>query len=102
VVCSDEVSSGGITEIPEAVVQPALEDIPWVTPTRNDMLLCGATISASSGAAPKKSCVVRVVAVGSGRPDPSRNWIPGNPYVRQGWEVALVSSNPSRPCPVAP
>jgi hypothetical protein len=46
VACREDVSSGGITEIPAAVVQPALEAMPWVTPTRNDTLVRGATTSA--------------------------------------------------------
>jgi hypothetical protein len=71
------------------VVQPALELIPCVTPTRNETAPFGATTKYWSGAAPKKSCVVRVEVVGSGRPALSRNWMPGNPYVWH-WRVLVL------------
>lgn len=46
VACSEDVSSGGITEMPAAVVQPALDAIPCVTPTRNEALVPGASTNA--------------------------------------------------------
>jgi hypothetical protein len=44
---------------------------------RNDALSPGANVSETSGALPKKSCVVRVESVGSAAPARSRNRIPG-------------------------
>jgi len=60
-----------------AVVQPALEPIPCVTPTRKDAVAPGARTTAASGAEPKKSWVVLVLAVGKGAPDRLRNRTPG-------------------------
>ena len=102
VVRSVAVSFGGITCSPKAVVHPAGEAAPWVTPSRKETVSPGATASADTTVMPKKSCVVCVGSVGSGAPAPSRNRTPGYPIVAQVWPLVLRSANPSSPCPVAP
>lgn len=96
------VSSGGMACSAPAVTQPALELIPWVTPTRNDAVDPAASTSGASGADPKKSWVVRVLRVGSGAPDRLRNRTPGNPKVWQLWALVFLSAKPSSPWPAAP
>ena len=51
----------------------------------------------SLGEVPKKSCVVRIVAVVSPCPDLLRNSTPGYPYVWHGAALVLRSANPSSP-----
>jgi hypothetical protein len=77
------------------VVQPALVLIPCVTPTRNETVPFGATTKYWSGAAPKKSCVVRVEVVGSGCPalsgKPVRVALAGTRVVKRESEQAVPS-----------
>lgn len=74
---TEAVSFGGITWRPYALVQPAGDAAPWVTPRRNDTFAPGATFSGALGTEPKKSWVVWTGIVGRAPPDWLRNWMPG-------------------------
>jgi len=79
VTFSIDVSFGGITCRAAAVAQPAVPPpfVMWVTPSRNDTLEPGATVSDTSGAGPKKSRVVLIEFVGRGAPVVLNHKIPG-------------------------